>query len=125
MPDYAGSAASSEARYLYYHDKRIHFVPYQTTRADYYWGREAIRAGHTVRRKKEMEAIRSEILVVMAGQDTWVSKTAQEDFIAGLKTGKAFLVPESRHELYNAPNAILRNYLGLVLSWFDRKSNQI
>lgn len=123
MPDFNQSAGSSEVRYLYYHDKRVRFPLYQTSRADYYWGREAIRAGRTVRRKKEMEAIRAEILVIMAGQENLVSRKAQEQFIEGLRKGKAVLVPESRHEIYNADNAILRNYLGLVMSWFDREAN--
>lgn len=120
MPDFSNSAGSSEARFLYYHDIRIRHPEYQATRADYYWGREAIRAGHTARKKSEMEAIRAEILLVIAGQDNLVSRSAQEEFIAGLSRGKAVLVPESRHELYNAGNPVLRNYLGLVLDWFDR-----
>ena len=122
IPDFGKSAGSSEPRYLYYHDIRVQNPEYQATRADYFWGREAIRAGHNVRRKKEMEAIRAEILLVIAGRDNLVSRAAQEEFIAGLAKGKAVLVPDSRHELYNAVNPVLRNYLGLVMSWFDKEA---
>ena len=64
----------------------------------------------------------AEILLVIAGRDNLVSRTAQEEFIAGLAKGKAVLVPDSRHELYNAVNPVLRNYLGLVMSWFDKEA---
>ncbi len=122
MPDFSNSAGSSEPRFLYFHDFRARHPECQATRADYFWGREAIRAGHTVRRKKEMEAIKAEILLVIAGQDNLVSRSAQEEFISGLSRGKAVLVPDSRHELYNAVNPVLRNYLGLIMSWFDTEA---
>ena len=122
IADFGTSAGSSESRYLYYHDIRVRTPEYQATRSDYYWGRESIRAGHIVRSKKEMDAIKAEILLVIAGKDNLVSRSAQEEFISGLSRGKAVLVPDSRHELYNAVNPVLKNYLGLIMSWFDREA---
>lgn len=124
MPDFSASACSSEARFLYYHDIRVHNPLYQTTRSDYFWGREAIRAGHAVRRKSEIEKIKADILLVIAGRETLVSRKAQEEFIKGLKKGKAVLVPDSRHEIYSAANPVLKHYLGLIMSWFDREFDQ-
>ena len=72
----------------------------------------------------EMEKIRSDILVIMAGQDDVADRKAQEEFVSRLKYGKAVLVPQSRHETYNEPNDVLKDYLSLIVSWLDPRGKE-
>ena len=123
-PNPSISGGSSEVRYLYYHKIRVQTREYQVSGCDYFWVRELIRAGHRARFFLEMEKIRSDILVIMAGQDDVADRKAQEDFVSKLKYGRALLVPESRHETYNETNDVLKLYLSQIVSWLDPQERE-
>ena len=118
-PNPARSGGRSESRYFYYHDIRVRNKEYQTSGFDYYWAREITKAGINICRSIQVQKIRSDVLVIMAGQDNIAGRQAQEAFISKLKYGAAVLIPESRHETYTDHNNVLASYLSLVMSWLE------
>jgi len=124
-PNPAVSAGSSEARYLYYHRLRTLNKEYQVSGSDYYWLREIMKAGYRARKSMETEKIRSDILVIMAGQDDVADRDAQETFVSRLKYGRAVLIPESKHETFNEKNSVLKDFLSLVMSWYNPEIEDI
>ena len=116
------SSGRSEARYMYYHQMCSQHKEYQLSGCDYYWARELLTAGIMAKLKLNVDSIRSDVLVVMAGQDDLADRKAQEGFVSKLKYGKAVLIPESRHDTFSDRNAVLKDYMALIMSWFDPKN---
>lgn len=113
------SSASSRARYEYYLKKRCENLEYQTSSASYYWGREAINAGNFVISRKQAAKVQIPVLLFQAQLDSLVQPEAQEKFISRIKDGRLILAENVRHEIYRAPNEVLKPYLEEVFRFYE------
>lgn len=117
---FARSCTDSEARYAYYHRKRLQNACYQTSAASYAWGSTAIRAGRRAVCRKNAKLVSVPVLLCQAGKDKQVRALAQKKFIRRIQNGSLCTYPASRHELYRAQNAVLQPYIETLLRFFEK-----
>ena len=97
---YAESPANSEPRFRYYRERKLEDRQIQTCMASTNWVREAIRACVRVTSPFETAKIRTPILLLQAGRDTYVDNRAQELFVSRVRGSELVRFPELKHELY-------------------------
>ncbi len=116
---FARSCTDSEARYAYYHKKRLQNACYQTSAASYAWGSTAIRAGYRAVCRKNARLVEIPVLLCQAGKDKQVRASSQKKFIKRIQNGSLCTYPASKHELYRAQNAVLQPYMETLLQFFE------
>lgn len=116
---FSQSSASSEARHLYYQEKRRQDPDFQTSSASYYWGKEAINAGEFVISPAQAKKVQTPVLLFQAQLDTLVKPGAQKKFIRRIRDGRLMVVEGVRHEIYRAPNAVLEAYLEEIFQFLE------
>lgn len=109
-PDFEHSCDSCEARYLYYHAKRLADERYQTTTASIGWGLEAVKATRRVISKYQCSRIQIPVLLFSAELDDVVRGDAQETFAARTAQCELVRVPGVKHEIYMSHKTVLREY---------------
>lgn len=116
---FATSSASSEARHLYYQEKRKEDISCQTSSGSYYWGKEAINAGKFVISAGQTKKVQTPVLLFQAQLDSLVKPEAQEKFIRRIANGRLVVAEGVRHEIYRAPNAVLEPYLEEIFRFLE------
>lgn len=116
---FAKSCSDSEARHLYYQEKRRENPCFQTSSASYAWGSTAIRAGRRAVNRKNASRIKVPVLLFQAGKDGQVKAKAQEKFIRHVEKGKIIRISQAKHEIYRARNALLAFYMEEILRFLD------
>ena len=104
------SAATSEPRFRYYHEKKLADEYLQTCAASTNWVRVAIRACSFVRSVLQTAKIRIPVLLFQAGNDTFVKNSSQDLFASRVKSCRLVRVPEARHEIYMSRDEVLFPY---------------
>ena len=117
---FARSCTDSEARYAYYHKKRLQNASYQTSAASYAWGSTAIRAGYRAVCRKNAGLVKIPVLLCQAGKDKQVRASSQKKFVRRIQNGSLCTYPASKHELYRAQNAVLQPYMETLLQFFAK-----
>ncbi len=117
---FENASCRSRARFAYSQLQRIHEKAYQQGPADYSWGKAGILAGRKAVSASEIRRIKANVLMIIAGQDTLVQRSSQDRFLSRLRSGKAVLMPECKHETYRDINPVLRDYLSLVLAYLNK-----
>ncbi len=108
--DFPASAANSDCRFRYYLRKKLADPRLQTCAPSMNWIREAVRACGLACSKRECAKIRVPVLLLQAGQDTYVRADAQERFAARVKGCELVRRPGLKHELYMSDSAELIPY---------------
>lgn len=119
---FAESASTSEARFACYQEKRKAEPLYQINAPSYGWLRNAGRMNRYLR-SKGWRQIAAPVLLFQAERDAFVSLKEQEHFIRKLKgRGEAQLVKVAgtKHEIYNAEEAVLKGYWEKVFAFLER-----
>ncbi|MDE6203681.1 MAG: alpha/beta hydrolase [Lachnospiraceae bacterium] len=111
---FADSAACSEARFVYYREKKKKEPFFQMNAASYGWFWQAVRLKRYLQ-KKAWRHITCPVVIFQAERDTYVSKKAQEKFAGKLNRcnkGRVKLVrvPGTKHEIFNSGMDILERY---------------
>lgn len=119
---FAESASTSEARFAFYQERRKAEPLYQINAPSYGWLRNAGRMNRYLR-AEGWKRISAPVLLFQAEQDDFVSPQEQERFIRKLNgRGEAQLVKVAgtKHEIYNAAEAVLRGYWEKVFAFLER-----
>ncbi len=125
---FADSASTSEARFDYYRKKRNAEPLYQTNAPSYGWLRNAGRLNRFLRREG-WKRISVPLLLFQAEQDAFVSLREQERFIRMInRRGEArgvevrlVKMAGTKHEIFNADDAVLTDYWEKVFAFLMRK----
>ena len=111
------SDATSEARFLYYHNKRINEPLYQTSGPSFGWVKASLEARDKLLRKENVKKIKAELLLFRPEEDKQLLSEYTENF-AELADVKIRDVKDSRHEIFMSKNAVLNWYFGKILKFF-------
>ncbi len=118
IPDFEHSSCTEEGRYRYQFAQRQNDEDYQTNGATWQW----IRAGHDACTKALENADKIEIptLLMQAGLDTMVKPDGQLRFARRAKNVLIVHFPQSRHELFNGPDATRNIYYDTMFDFLKR-----
>lgn len=99
-------ASDSEARFLYQKAIRANNPMLQTNGASYLWLREAISLSRYLLHSDT--ALIVPTLILQAGNDTYVSKKAQDTFLSRCLDASILRYPQSKHEILHQPSDALQ-----------------
>ena len=121
---FEASCDTSRARFDYYWKKRADTVAYQTNGPSYTWVREAIDLRRFFLDAQNAGKITTPFLLCQAGQDTIVSQSDQNRFVALTRCGNLVRFERAKHEIYMSEDETQRLYLSVVKAYlgqpFDR-----
>ncbi|KAB8290115.1 alpha/beta fold hydrolase [Bifidobacterium avesanii] len=121
--DMSEHRGASEARVRWFHHLRCEDEHRQTNAATFEWVRQALRLSHAVSRPEACANVETPILLFQADHDIWVLNQPQDRFASLVRDGgcevELVRVPDSLHELFSMPNAVLGPYLDRILDFFD------
>lgn len=109
-PDFEESSASSRARYDYYFARQCAIPELQNGGSSNRWAHTCLEACDELLKPKNCKKVTAPVLLFQAELDRLVLPGAQETFIRRIPRGTLVVVPESKHELYRAGDAILPLY---------------
>ncbi len=113
------SAATSEARFRYYYEKKLQDEALQTCAASTNWVREAIRACSIARSRLQTAKLRIPVLLLQAGKDSFVRNRSQDLFAKWVKGCRLVRIPEARHEIYMSADAVLFPYWEQIFAFLE------
>lgn len=120
MDNYPGG---SRARVTWAQRQRRDQVRFQTSAATFGWVRESLELSRAVLRPSQCGQVESPLLVFQAQHDRFVLPSPQERFVAQVRDGgcqaELVKIPDSMHELYQMPNAVLGPYLDRIFAFLD------
>lgn len=122
---FENSAASSEARFIYYQKKRKEEPFFQMNAASYGWLWQTARLNRYLQRKAWRQII-CPVVIFQAEHETYVSKKEQEKFAGKLnrcnKGGvKLVRVSGTKHEIFNSGADILGRYWKKIFLFLGHK----
>lgn len=116
-PDFEGSSCQSRERYDYIFQKRVKNERYRTYGGSYAWVRAGRRAARRLMKRRNLARIDIPVLLFAAGWDHMVDNSKIELFAERTKKTKRILVPEAKHELFNANLTVRRRYYKEIFSF--------
>lgn len=117
--DFAGSGCLSEERYRYVFDKRLANFNYRTYGATYGWLRAVLQAEKNIKRKNNLQRIKTPILLLLAGREHMVDNRAALEFVNRVNGVSVVCLEEAKHEIYNADYETRVSYYGQIFHFFD------
>ena len=117
--DFANSCALSKARFLSYARLRKNRPEYAAGAISYSWTACAIGITKQILKKGAPESVSIPVRIYVAERDHLVENKPAGKFAARLPYGEFILIPNSKHEIYQASDDILHPYLDGVLSFFE------
>lgn len=117
IPHFETSSCLSEARYHHILSKRLQDTNYQTWGASCAWILASLRAVRKL--QKHAGVVKTPILLFQAGKDTAVKPGGQLRFAKKSKNTKIVLMPDSKHEIYNANTKIRKEFYEKIFAFFD------
>jgi lysophospholipase len=121
--EYGGnkSGGRSVPRTQWYHSKRVEKAEYRTTAPSFNWVQAALRLDHSVLQPSQIAKISAKILIFQAGDDHWVSASAETRFVARARRAgvdvRPVRFPSAAHEIFSETNDVLGRYLDMVLGF--------
>lgn len=112
------SSSMSKARYDYQFDKRLAVPEYTTYGGTFAWATASIKA--TNRCLKDAPKIDTPILLLEAGNDRLVDNEGHRKFVDLTHNTTYKIFPESKHELFNAPDYIREEYYDEIFNYLDK-----
>lgn len=115
------SCTDSEARHLYYLEKRRDNPAFRTSSASYNWADNAIRAGKRAVKKENASRIQIPVLLIQAGKDNQVKPKAQQKFADTIAQNCRLVpFPDAKHECYRSTAPLLEKYLDILLDFYAK-----
>lgn len=115
------SAATSQARYDYYYQKKCRERLFQTSGASYGWLSQAARMSCDMLKKANCRRIHTRILLFQAGEDGFVDGKAQERFVRQTEGAALVRIAGAKHEIYMGTDESMAAYVRQVLDFFREK----
>lgn len=121
--EFETSCCISRSRFAYYEALRCENEYLQTCACAYSWIREAASINAYLR-KEGWKKVEIPVLLMQAEKEELVSKPEQNRYIAkiagkGKASAKLIVVPESKHEIFNATTEIQETYWKKVLAFLN------
>ena len=114
---YEESHDTSEARFNYYHEKRKANRHLQTAAPSYRWVNEAIKVSYLNLDPARNEKITASVLLCQPEEDSAVVSEMEDVFIKQIKKGTLVRFTKCRHEIYNAVDETVEEYLDVIESF--------
>jgi lysophospholipase len=114
---YRDSGGNSEARHVYYLQRRCENTKLQTSAASYGWAGQALKASKSAIEPKNAARITIPVILFAATDDTFVRPKEQDLFLERIPNGRKIVV-ESRHEIYRHDNIVLGAYLAEIFEFY-------
>ena len=114
---FEASCTSCEARFRYYADKRAATRYLQNSSPTYRWTLEAVTQRHKLLKPACAGKIGIPVLLCQAGLDNVVLLPEQNRFISLVPQGKLIRYDQTKHEIYNSPDVLMKDYLNDLLTF--------
>ncbi|MFT4146274.1 MAG: alpha/beta hydrolase [Mobilitalea sp.] len=118
IPLFETSSCLSKARYDDIFSKRVQDENYQTYGASCAWTLASIRAVRKIR--KYAKSVKVPVLLFQAGKDTTVRPGGQISFAKKSSNTRLVVIPESKHEIYNADSKIRKEYYSEIFAFLKK-----
>ncbi|MGM9988522.1 MAG: lysophospholipase [Bacillaceae bacterium] len=115
----ADSGTSSEVRYMYYHQKRLKNISFQTDGGSFGWLYESFKA--TKQLIQNADKIKIPLVLFQAENDTFVKPNGHIKFAQKAPNCKVYFVEKAKHEIYFEQDAILMPYLKQVFNFYNEQ----
>lgn len=112
------SDATSKARFLYYHGKRIKEPLYQTSGPSFSWVKASVEARDKILNNARKAVCKTELLIFKPEEDKQLLGSYTDLFAEKTKT-KVKNVKNSRHEIFMSSDNVLRWYYGEILDFIS------
>lgn len=122
--DFAGSSCVSRERYQYVFEKRLANINYHTCGGSYAWVYAGIRACERLMKKRELAKIDVPVLLFAAGRDHMVDNGAIGRFAERTKKTRFKLLPDAKHEIYNADDTTRREYYDEIFRFLEEEKEK-
>jgi len=119
IPHFESSSCLSEARYKDIFAKRLQDEKYQTYGGSCAWTLASLRAVRKL--NKHAKLVETPILLFQAGNDTTVKPGGQKRFAIKSKNTKLVVMPDSKHEIYNANTVIRKEYYHEIFAFIEER----
>jgi lysophospholipase len=113
------SSAGCLERYNRYNEFRKTDADYSVCNPTNRWSYEALKTTTTIFKKGEIEKLTLPILVYSADAENLVDNKAHVKFVKRLPNGIYKRVKNSKHEIFNSKNAVLKPYVTEILKFFS------
>ncbi len=117
IPHFETSSCLSEARYRDIFEKRVQDTNYQTYGASCAWTLASLRAIRKLQRQAGQ--VKIPVLLLQAGRDTTVKPGGQKRFAEKSQNTRMVVIPDSKHEIYNAGAAIRKDYYDIIFGFLE------
>lgn len=118
-PKFEGSSSLSEARYMYFFQKRLQNQNYRTHGGSFAWVYESMKACRIMMKPRNLEKIDTPILLFMAGKEHMVDNARIEVLAKSTKHTKFVVMSDSRHEIFNAKEETRRSYYEEIFNFLN------
>ena len=108
---------TSRARFDYYEKKRVADRLLQNCSPSYGWVAESLAVTDRLLNAANCAKINTPLLLCQAGLDTVVCLPEQEQFVKQVAGAQLRLFEAAKHEIYGSEDAVLREYVPLVLGF--------
>lgn len=115
---YENSNDTSEARFNYYHAKKIKYPEYRTSAPSFNWVKEAMANTDYIIKDENIGKIKAEVLLCQPETDKMVLPEYQNDFIAKVKNGRKVFFKNAKHEIYNSTYDVLELYYPELFNFY-------
>jgi len=117
IPIFDKSSCLSKARYDYIFAKRLQDTNYQTYGGTCGWTLASMKALRKLH--KNAFKVKTPILLLQAENDTVVKPGGQNEFCKKAKNTKLVVIPDSKHEIYNAERKTREVYYREIFEFID------
>lgn len=117
-PDFENSCTNSRARFDYYWEETLQHRDMQTSAASMDTAYSFLRLTKFAKKQKNIDRIRTRVLLVQAGKDGLVPPAGQNEFSEKLGSrGKKIVIPEAKHEIYRCCDRDMGQYWPAVMTF--------
>lgn len=119
--NFEASASNCIERYRYYFEIQKSHPEYRNGGAGYRWAREALSACDSILKKRYCRRIKTPVLLIQAGNDSFVLPGGQDKFADRVRDCRIVTVPDAKHEVYMSDDKTLALYWNVVFNFFSDK----
>lgn len=122
--DFPGSSCLCKERYQYIFEKRMQNMQYRTYGGSYAWVHAGIKATRRLMKKRNLEKIQIPVLLFAAGCDHMVNNGVYPDFVKHTKETELVRMPEAKHEIFNAKEAVREIYYRKIFEFLAKEREE-
>lgn len=117
--EFSKTSDMSRNRFEYNLKLRTDHIHYQNSSSTNRWIHEALSVQDVLLKASTTNSITAKVLVVSAQKDTVVKNAPQKLFAKLLPNGRFVQMQGAKHSMYNSPQPMLGEYVGLLMNFFS------